>query len=199
VNNQLTDSQLVILSSASTRASRSVLPLPSALTLNKGSAALVLKSLIGRGLIAEASAGREDEVWREHEDGGRVTLRMTDAAFRALGIEIDDGDAPSREPQEPAGQGEPLIPAPERPEAFQPGPGTKLAILLELLRQAEGASIDELMAATGWQAHSVRGAISGSIKRKLGMAVETFLVEGRGRIYRIAGAEAAPAMAESVQ
>jgi hypothetical protein len=198
VNNQLTDSQLVILSAASVRASRSVLPLPPSLTLNKGSAALVLKSLIGRGLIAEASAGREDEVWRETEDEGRLTLRMTDAALQAIGIETDDGDVLPRGPQHPPGQGELLIPTPARPEAFQPGSGTKLAIMLELLRQAEGASVDELMAATGWQAHSVRGAISGSIKRKLRMVVETFPVEGRGRIYRIAGADAAPAMAESV-
>ena len=197
MTNQLTDSQLVILSAASMRASRAILPLPPALTLNKGSAALVLKSLLGRGLIAEASAGREDEVWREHEDEGRLTLRMTDAAFRALGIENDDGDGLPRVPQNPEGQGESLIPTSERPEAFQPGPGTKLAIILDLLRQAEGASVDELMAATGWQAHSVRGAISGSIKRKLRMVVETFPAEGRGRIYRIAGADAAPAMAES--
>lgn len=199
MTSQLTDSQLVILSAASARASRSVLPLPSALTLNKGSAALVLKSLIGRGLIAEASAGREDEVWRELEDDGRLTLRMTDAAFRALGIENDDGDGLPRVPQNPAGQSEPLIPTTERAEASQPGPGTKLAIILDLLRQAEGASVEELMAATGWQAHSVRGAISGAIKRKLGMAVETFPAEGRGRIYRISGAGAAPVMAESAQ
>ena len=196
MNNQLTDSQLVILSAASMRASRAILPLPPALTLNKGSAALVLKSLIGRGLIAEASAGREDEVWRENEDGGRLTLRMTDAAFRTLGIETDDGDVLPRGPQHPSGQGEPLFLTPERPEP-QPGPGTKLAILLELLRRAEGASVDELMAATGWQAHSVRGAISGSIKRKLGLVVETFPAERRGRIYRIAGTDVAPAMVES--
>jgi hypothetical protein len=199
VNNQLTDSQLVILSAASMRASRAVLPLPPALTLNKGSAALVLKSLIGRGLIVEALAGREDEVWREHEDESRWTLRMTDAAYLALGIETVDGDVLPREPQHAPAQGEPLIPTPERPEPSQPGPGTKLAILLELLRRVEGASVEELMAATGWQAHSVRGAISGSIKRKLRIVVETFPVEGRGRIYRTAGAVAAPATAESVQ
>jgi Protein of unknown function (DUF3489) len=40
--------------------------------------------------------------------------------------------------------------------------------------------------ATGWQPHSVRGAISGALKKKLGLAVASDKVEGRGRVYRIA-------------
>jgi hypothetical protein len=39
--------------------------------------------------------------------------------------------------------------------------------------------------ATGWQQHSVRGAISGSLKKKLGLRVAAEKVEGRGRVYRI--------------
>lgn len=197
MTSQLTDSQLVILSAASTRATRAVLPLPAALTLNKGSAALVLKSLIGRGLIAEASAGREDEVWRELEDEGQLTLRMTDAAFLALGIEVNEGDGLPLGPNGHAGAGEPFTPPPVRTEAVQPGSGTKLAVILDMLRQSKGASVEELMAATGWQAHSVRGAISGAIKRKLGLAVETFPAEGRGRIYRITAVHAAPPVVEA--
>ena len=45
-------------------------------------------------------------------------------------------------------------------------PKGKIATVLALLRRPEGADIDELMAATGWQAHSVRGALSGAIKKK---------------------------------
>jgi hypothetical protein len=65
-------------------------------------------------------------------------------------------------------------------------PGSKLATVVAMLRAPEGASITAIMTATDWQAHSVRGAIAGAIKKKLGLAV---ISERRGeeRIYRIAG------------
>ena len=47
-------------------------------------------------------------------------------------------------------------------------------------------SCDEAVEATGWQPHSVRGTISGTLKKKLGHAVASEPVEGRGRVYRIA-------------
>jgi Protein of unknown function (DUF3489) len=56
-----------------------------------------------------------------------------------------------------------------------------------MLRASEGASIEEIVAATGWQPHTVRGAIAGSLKKKLGLEVSSEKVEGRGRIYRIGG------------
>jgi len=74
------------------------------------------------------------------------------------------------------------------PAAAAPVPPSisKQARLIELLKRAEGATLAELVYATGWQAHSVRGAISGSLKKKLGLAVVTEKVEGRGRVYRLA-------------
>ncbi len=65
--------------------------------------------------------------------------------------------------------------------------GTKQAILIELLKRPKGATIAEMATKTGWQAHSVRGAMSGTLKKKLGLAVTSESIEGRGRIYRIAG------------
>jgi len=64
-------------------------------------------------------------------------------------------------------------------------PKGKIAVLLGLLRQSEGATIETMMAATGWQAHSVRGAMSGSIKKALGVEVVSEKTEA-GRVYRIA-------------
>lgn len=64
--------------------------------------------------------------------------------------------------------------------------GTKQQILIERLRR--GATIAELTQATGWQAHSVRGAISGTFKKKLGLAVTSEKVEGKDRVYRLTGA-----------
>jgi hypothetical protein len=65
-------------------------------------------------------------------------------------------------------------------------PTGKIETIAALLRRQDGASINDLMKATGWQAHSVRGAISAAIKKKLGLRV---LSEKAGtvRLYRIAG------------
>ena len=77
--------------------------------------------------------------------------------------------------------------APSRKAGAPPRGGTKQAILIEMLSQPKGATIADLVAATGWQAHSVRGAISGTLKTKLCLAVTSAVVEARGRVYRITG------------
>jgi hypothetical protein len=56
-----------------------------------------------------------------------------------------------------------------------------------LLGCDEGATIDEVVAATGWQPHTVRGAIAGALRKRLGITLVSEKVEGRGRVYRIAG------------
>ena len=62
---------------------------------------------------------------------------------------------------------------------------TKLDVILHLVKRADGASLDELCRATGWQAHSVRGALAGALKRK-GYSVASERTEA-GRVYRMAG------------
>ena len=64
-------------------------------------------------------------------------------------------------------------------------PTGKLGVLVGLLRREEGATLADLQAATGWQAHSVRGAIAGSLKKKLGLAVTSAKIDGV-RTYGIA-------------
>jgi hypothetical protein len=73
-------------------------------------------------------------------------------------------------------------PAPAEAEA----PRTKIATLLSLLRREEGADVQMLVAATGWRQHSVRGAIAGHIKKKLGLTITTERLDGR-TLYRIVG------------
>jgi hypothetical protein len=63
-------------------------------------------------------------------------------------------------------------------------PAGKVGILVELLRREGGATIDAMTSASGWQAHSVRGAMSGAIGKKLGLNVVSEKVDG-GRVYRI--------------
>ena len=61
---------------------------------------------------------------------------------------------------------------------------TKQAQVIAMLRGADGATVDEIAAATGWQRHTVRGAIAGALKKKLGLDVISEKIEGRGRVYR---------------
>ena len=58
-------------------------------------------------------------------------------------------------------------------------------MLIALLRAPEGATMEAIIAATGWQAHTVRGAMSGALGKKLGFIVTSAKAEGRGRVYRI--------------
>jgi predicted ArsR family transcriptional regulator len=70
-------------------------------------------------------------------------------------------------------------------------PGTradsKQAKLIEMLKRPDGATIDEIVKKFEWQPHTVRGAIAGALKKKLGLDVQSDKIEGRGRVYRIAG------------
>ena len=63
--------------------------------------------------------------------------------------------------------------------------GSKKADILALLQRRGGATLEELMLATGWQAHSIRGFISGAIGKKMGLAVESAKREDGGRVYAI--------------
>jgi len=66
-------------------------------------------------------------------------------------------------------------------------PKGKLGVLVTMLRGADGATVAAMAAATGWQYHSVRGAMSGGLKKKLGYAIASEKAEA-GRVYRIVDA-----------
>jgi hypothetical protein len=63
---------------------------------------------------------------------------------------------------------------------------TKLAQVEALLRRPEGATLDQISASIGWQAHSVRGAMSGALKKKQGLTITSEKAEEGQRVYRIA-------------
>lgn len=65
-------------------------------------------------------------------------------------------------------------------------PKTKLGQLEGMLRRKEGATIAQISTALDWQPHSVRGAISGSLKKKQGLAITNEPNDGGHRVYRIA-------------
>ena len=63
--------------------------------------------------------------------------------------------------------------------------GTKQAVLIELLTRAEGATLPQMTEATGWLAHTVRGAMAGALKKKLGLEITSEKQTGTDRVYRI--------------
>jgi hypothetical protein len=63
--------------------------------------------------------------------------------------------------------------------------GSKKAVVLELLRRPEGATLADIQSATGWQAHSVRGFISGTLGKKMGLTVESLKTPDGARSYRL--------------
>ena len=65
--------------------------------------------------------------------------------------------------------------------------GSKKAEIIRLLERAKGVTLHELMEATGWQAHSVRGFISGTLGKKLKLKIDSFRTEKGDRTYRVKG------------
>ena len=179
----LSNTQLIVLSAACQRPDRSIYPLTT--KLPGGAAAKVLGSLLNKNLVKEVPAKRVDTIWREDKKRGRLTLRATPDAFKALGID----EAPAGTEAVSSIEGKPELGGSRKaskPKAHSIRADSKQAKLIEILMRPKGASIDEIITAFGWQAHTVRGAIAGALKRKLGLKVVSEKSEGRGRIYRIA-------------
>jgi hypothetical protein len=75
------------------------------------------------------------------------------------------------------------------PQSDEKRPSKQDAVIA-MLRRPEGATVDEVASATGWQRHTVRGVFSGTLKKKLGLSLAS-AQEERGRVYRIAVSERA--------
>ena len=180
---KLTDTQLIILCAAAKHPERIALPLPN--NLKGGAAQKVVASMIANGLLQEVDANMRvgDPVWRSTGDGHGNTLIATEAGLAAIGIDsaphgatTDQTSPTTHENSEGA------------PKAHTPREGTKQAMLIDMLRKPEGATMEDIVAATGWQAHTVRGAMAGALKKKLGILITSEKDEARGRVYRIPAA-----------
>ncbi|WP_334656582.1 DUF3489 domain-containing protein [Sphingomonas panaciterrae] len=143
----LTDTQSILLSQAAQRDSGSLYPLPATITAPAGGIARSLASLVKRGLVEERETTTPECVWRI--DGiTRFGMFITVAGKVAIGAE----EAPvSGAASVPA-----AAPAPKQ---------TKAALVLALLGRGEGATLTELVEATGWLPHTTRAALTG-LRRK---------------------------------
>jgi len=188
---KLTDTQLIVLTAAAGRDDGSVHPLPE--TLKGGAADKVVGSLLRKGLV--------EKIVDERPAVADI-YKITRVGLLAINADPDEGartatvaqatqagtDAPRTGKKATTRRRRAAKPAPaERPAAAKPKgarEGTKQAALIAMLRRPEGATVEQMVEATGWQRHTVRGAISGALKKKLGLTVTSEKTEG-ARIYRI--------------
>lgn len=163
----LSDMELVLLSAAAQRKDRCfVLAEPPKRAASRKAGARLLK----RGFAQEIKARRGAPVWREEDEAG-FTLRATVAGLKAIVVEDDESSA------EAVGAPVSLVGAPR--------PGSKLASVINMLQGEGGATVGELIAATGWLAHTTRAALTGL--RKRGYAIHLDRSDpARGSAYRIA-------------
>jgi hypothetical protein len=175
---KLTDTQTIILSAGAQRPENIALPLPKGLA---GAAAkMAVTKMMEHGWLQEVDANlrKGEPLWRETGDGHGTTLVVTDSGLLAIGIEpvVVKTVVAIREHASKAA-------APKLPTQRA---GTKQAQIIAMLQRPGGATVAEMVEATGWLAHTVRASISGALKKKLGLPITAEKVEGRGTVYRLA-------------
>ena len=182
---KLTETQILILSRASQQDDRIAMPLPD--RLRGGAANKVIVPLIKHGLLDEVEADirKNEPTWRKTGDGHGTTLIITDAGIKALGIEADSAPQSPDVADETTSAATNTEAAKDAPVCSAPRAGTKLAMLVDMLRAEGGATCDELAAALEWRRHTVRGALAGAVRKRLGLNVIARVIDGRGRVYSI--------------
>jgi hypothetical protein len=187
---RLSDTQLVILTAAAQRADLSVLPLPETLKLKGGALTKVMDSLRNKGLVRVIETdGRPQRVVLTSEGMAAIGIEREDDGQTTAPAEADtaptpvdtasavETPAPAAEPDAAATPAKRRAKAKSKPaeapaEKPTPRAGTKQAQMIEMLKRPEGATVEQIAEATGWQHHTIRGAISGALKKKLGLTVE---------------------------
>jgi hypothetical protein len=192
---KLTDTQLVMLSAAAQREDHFLV---SPKSLKGGAAQKVVEKLISVGLAKETKAKRNDPIWRrDEESGASYALKLTAAGAKAIGIDerVESENAPKEDRARESGDRAAILSKMEARDASDamervpagpcaPRGGSKLAHVIGLLQRDHGATIDELMAATGWLAHTTRAALTGLRKRGFVVAIDRS-DNDRGSFYRI--------------
>lgn len=198
---KLTDTQAITLAQAAMR------PDGAAITpagLNAPAAAKLAASLVSRNLMQERSARPGLPVWRKDETGRAISLVMTPAGRAAIGVEAEGAADVGKDMSAASGKAgrrkrgqdgkrraantPSLIAAQDVRHAARmsaPRAGSKQALVVGLLAQDGGATLEAIVAATGWLPHSARAALTGL--RKRGLVLERQRPEGSDvSVYRIA-------------
>ena len=172
---KLTATQTTVIKSAAARPDGNIEPLPA--NLRGGARTAVIDGLLARDLITKF----------QHPD--HVEHYLTDVAYAAVGRkrQVPAPVMPDPEIEAAVSVAEAMW-AQEKQAAAKPRTreNSKQATVIQMLQRPEGATIQQICDATGWQAHTVRGTFAGAFKKKLGLNLASEKVEGNDRVYRIA-------------
>src|SRR5208283_22756 len=196
MSNKLTDAQLVLLSAASQREDH-YLTLPGGARL--APARKAANKLLAAGLVREVRARKDAPIWRREEETERAfALKLTAAGMKAIIADTEDSvGGPRPEPSAdevettPTSGARQAVDGEQSPELdaaaaspVAPRSGTKIDDVVKMLSRPEGATIDALVAATGWLPHTTRAALTGL--RKRGYAIGRSLSgDGGPTVYRL--------------
>jgi hypothetical protein len=189
---KLTQTQIALMSAAAQRDDRCLVVLAS---LKGGAAQKVAAKLISAGLAKEIKAKPGAPVWRQdHAAGQSYALKLTAAGVKAIpagdhsasddSSEAFDKRIQLAKPDPEVSQIAAEVPTTNVMRPSAPRAGTKLAQILELLQRDCGATLKELIAATGWLPHTTRAALTGLRKRRYAVTIERS-DKARGSAYRI--------------
>jgi hypothetical protein len=149
---KLNDIQLILLATAAQRDDGSLLPPPESLGDQGARIRKAIPPLLKRALVEEIGVTDDARVWRQDGDA-RIGLVITAAGRAIIAVEEPD-DARTGAPAAPAMADD------------TPGkPASKIATVLEMLRRDGGATLTDMVEATGWLPHTTRAALTGLRKR----------------------------------
>jgi hypothetical protein len=195
------DTQLVLLSAAAQRDDHCLVPPTGP---KRSQAQRAVAKLLETGLVKEMRAKAGAPIWRRDKESGQTyALKLTAAGVKVIAV---DGTPPLQEEaerrvdqlvgmadpeSEPGSNPAATVSRPDggaAPIPISPRIGTKVAEVIALLQRGDGATLAELVAATGWLPHTTRAALTGL--RKRGYAIDR-THESRGSVYRIEWREVA--------
>jgi Protein of unknown function (DUF3489) len=160
----LTAAARLILDGASRRKSHAALPWPKALKLDESDRLVLVEDLLARGLLREEPARKRSEAWRTDDYGHAFSLIATDAGLAKASASAKPAAAD---------------------HALSATRATKADTIVRLLQSKTGATLSDLMTATGWQAHSIRGFLSAVVGKRLGLDLRSVKTPSGERRYSI--------------